>query len=80
MNQLSLFTEKPEKQIREILPIIYRYENFNIHKKINYKTSPHLFYGSKHNHTVHNCYREPVLNRYGCNRKGLDYSTQHRNK
>lgn len=73
-----MFEQKP-KEVRSSLPIIYRYENFSIHKKINYKTAPHFMYGGEYNNTVHNCYREPVRNRYGCNRKGLDYSTEHRN-
>lgn len=73
-NQLELFSIKV-KQERCCLPIIYRYENFNINKKINYKSAPMFLYGSKHRTTIDVCYNEPVFNRYGANRNGLDYST-----
>lgn len=68
MIQAELFESK------QSLPIIYRYENFNIHKKINYKSSNMFKYGSQHKTTIDVCYNEPVYNRYGCNRTGLDYS------
>lgn len=74
-NQTSLFEAKLPKE-RHGLPVIYRYENLPINKKINYKIAPHFKYGSKHNTTIDNCYNEPVFNRYGLNRKGLDYSLQ----
>ncbi len=75
--QIELF-EKKEKS-RYALPVIYRYENLPINKKINYKTAPHFRYGSKHRSVIWCCYNTPVLNTYGLCRRGLDYSLEPNN-